>query len=511
MCKFIIIFAESTGLFRAFFKMVSIIIPIYNAEAYIGDTLRSVLASTYTNIEVVCMDDGSTDGSHHIVAEFAASDSRIRLLHQANAGVCRARNAAIGQARGELILPVDADNLIEPTFVERAVAAIEADPEVKVVAPRADFFEGRTGEWVLPPFTLNKLAHKNIMDTCALYRKSDWQRIGGYCEDIIAREDWEFWISMLKDGGKVMRLPNIELHYRIHRGSKRETDRQLKRHVIKVLNHRHPEFFEQELGGPLRYRRTWSKLINSIYRLFHPLRLHTTRNYAHWKLFTATLPYRFKHTDTGRVIYRGRNELREFNHEGQCVVVKEFCRPNLINRLAYGLLRKSKAQRSCEYAALLRQAGIGSPEPVSWCTVRNGLLLDKSYYVSVRSQLPYTYIDLMEGRIEHPDELLREVGRTAARMHQAGMIHRDFSRGNLLMGYVDGKPYIEVVDLNRIRFRQVSLAEGIENLQRLPATDNMKRLMAEGYAEITGADPEALLVLWPQTEAMDSKAAGVRS
>lgn len=490
--------------------MVSIIIPIYNAEAFLADTLRSVLATTYADFEVVCMDDGSTDRSRAIAEEFAATDPRVRVLHQANAGVCRARNAAVAAARGTLVLPVDADDLIEPTFVEHAVKALLADPEVKVVAPRADFFGERTGEWKLPPFSLHKLARKNILACCALYRRADWERVGGYCEEIIAREDWEFWISVLKDGGKVVRLPDIELHYRIRRGSKRAGDRRLKRHVIGVLNKRHPEFFERELGGPLRYRRTWSRLINGAERLLRPRRVEAAAEFATLRTFVATLPYRFAKTDTGHVIYRGRNELRRFACEGRQVVVKAFCTPNFINRIAYGFLRKSKAQRSFEYAALLRAQGIGSPAPVGWCTVRNGLLFGKSYYASLCSTLPYTYIDLMAGNVPQATELLREVGRTAARMHRAGMIHRDFSRGNLLVGMADGRPCVEVVDLNRIRFRKVSLAEGIKNFERLPATEAMKQAMAEGYAEIAGTPATMLLALWPETEDMNSQAAGQR-
>lgn len=67
------------------------------------------------------------------------------------------------------------------------------------------------------------------MDTCAVYRKSEWERIGGYCAEIVAREDWEFWISMLKDGGKVVKLPEIGLFYRVREQSKRVTDRLLKK------------------------------------------------------------------------------------------------------------------------------------------------------------------------------------------------------------------------------------------------------------------------------------------
>ena len=95
---------------------------------------------------------------------------------------------------------------------------------------------------------------------------------GGYCESIIAREDWEFWISVLKNGGKVVRLPEIGLYYRVRKQSKRVTDRDLKRHVIDTLNRRHPEFFERELGGPLRYHRSWSVWQNRISRLFRWLK-----------------------------------------------------------------------------------------------------------------------------------------------------------------------------------------------------------------------------------------------
>ena len=89
--------------------MVSVIIPVYNAEKYVAETLRSILQSDYRDIEVVCVDDGSTDRSAHEVEAVAQTDSRVRLLRQENGGVCRARNAAIAASRGKYILPIDAD------------------------------------------------------------------------------------------------------------------------------------------------------------------------------------------------------------------------------------------------------------------------------------------------------------------------------------------------------------------------------------------------------------------
>jgi len=476
--------------------LVSVVIPVYNMEMFLADTLRSVLASTYPRIEVIVVNDGSTDSSLLVAGKVAAADPRVRVVSQSNSGVCRARNTAIGLAAGEYILPVDADNLIEPTFIARAVEAIESRPGIKVVAPRADFFGDRTGEWRLPPFSLHLLARKNIMDTCALYRRADWERVGGYCEHIIAREDWDFWIAVLKDGGEVVRLPGIEMHYRIRKGSKRTSDRRQKRYVVGVLNRRHPEFFERELGGPLRFRRTWSVCLNRLYRLLHPRRIHLNGKYAHLDTFVRALPALFT-AGEGHVIHRGRNELREMHRDGLDLVVKSFRVPNLLNRIAYGLLRPSKARRSYDYAELLRKAGIGSPEPVAYYTERAGLLFSRSYYVSIKSRCPYTYVRLIGGGFPQQEQVLRAIARTAAAMHGNGWLHKDFSRGNILFRLSGDGAEVEIVDLNRIRFRRsVSLEEGCRNLaERLPATEEMFRILADEYARCRGAEPEECLRL----------------
>lgn len=488
--------------------MVSIIIPVYNAERYIEETVQSILKSTYTDIEVVCMDDGSTDHSLELLHKMAATDKRIVVLHQNNAGVCQARNAAIAASKGEFILPVDADDILLPHFIADAVEVLRTRAEVKVVAPTAEFFGERQGRWNLPPFDIKKEAHKNILACCAMYRRCDYDLTnGGYCSEIIAREDWDFWINMLKDGGEVVRLPQVGLKYRYHLNSKRKQDRHLKHHVIDTLNNRHPEFFEKWLSGPLHYQRSWSHCINLLQHLVCWRKVHTEAAFKQMHYFLCSLPTRFRFQNNGRIIYKGRNELRAFDTPAGCVIVKSFCVPNIINRIAYGLLRSSKAERSCQYAALLRSKGIGSPAPVGWCSVRHGLLFTKSYYASLKSELPYTYIDLIKGNIPHNEQpdYLRAVGHVAGKLHNAGIIHRDFSRGNLLLGKdADGNVRVEIVDLNRLRFHAIDINEGVKNFERLPATAEMQRYLAEGYAAERGFDVEECLRLWPVTEAMDS-------
>lgn len=248
--------------------LVSIIIPVYNMEAYLAETLDSVLQTTYSPIEVIVVDDGSKDGSAAIAENYAAKDERVCFFKQENAGVCRTRNHAVEEAKGKYILPVDSDDVLMPDFVTWAVGQLEGDDDIKVAVPGGEFFGNRQGRWRLKPFSLRALAHDNMIPCTSLYRKSDWERIGGYCETIIAREDWEFWINMLKDGGKVVQQDAVGLRYRIREGSKRITDRKYKHHVIDVLNKRHAEFFKRELNGPLRYQRSWSRFINFFANLF---------------------------------------------------------------------------------------------------------------------------------------------------------------------------------------------------------------------------------------------------
>ena len=98
--------------------MVSVIVPVYNIEPYLRKCLDSVLGQTYRNLEILVIDDGSTDASGTICDEYKSSDSRIRVLHQINKGLSEARNSGIDIATGDYILFVDGDDWIESNTVE---------------------------------------------------------------------------------------------------------------------------------------------------------------------------------------------------------------------------------------------------------------------------------------------------------------------------------------------------------------------------------------------------------
>lgn len=244
--------------------LVSVIIPAYNMESYVEECVESVLQSTYSPIEVVIVDDGSTDKTLKVLKELESKHDNIKVIAQSNMGVSFSRNNAINVANGELILPVDADDKIAPKYIELAVEQFLQDKTVKVVTAHGEFFGDRTGKWILPEFDRHLLARRNLISVCAMYRKSDWERVEGYCTYIKGLEDWDFWIAMLKDDGNVICLDMVGFYYRIRPNSKRIKDRKLKSSVVATLNERHYDFFQRELGGPLHVHRSWSRALNRL-------------------------------------------------------------------------------------------------------------------------------------------------------------------------------------------------------------------------------------------------------
>ncbi|MDP2338447.1 MAG: glycosyltransferase family A protein [Bacteroidota bacterium] len=251
-------------------SLVSIIIPCFNHEKYIEETIHSVSQSSYQPIEIIVVNDGSSDNSELVVKSLQKNFPSLTYIYQNNAGPAAARNRGIKEAEGNYILPLDADDLISADYIEKAVAVLDSNPQVKLVYCQAEFFGERQGKWKLPAFKIEKLVLDNMIFCSALYRKTDWQKAGGYDERMTwGWEDWEFWISMLKNGGEVVCLPITGFLYRVRKNSRRKsTDEDAKMKTINLINKKHQEFVYKYLNGPLHYQRSWSKKINWIKHFF---------------------------------------------------------------------------------------------------------------------------------------------------------------------------------------------------------------------------------------------------
>ena len=211
-------------------------------------------------------------------------------------------------------------------------------------------------------------------------------------------------------------------------------------------------------------------------------KVFTTPEFEAQQEFIASLPERFERGE-GKIIYNGRNQLREFTNNGVTMVVKSFCLPSFINRIAYGFLRSSKAQRSLEYAQLLLSKGIATPAPIGYVTERKGLLFGRSYYASLKSDYTHNFCDAVQPGVANRDKFLVAVAETTARLHECGFLHKDYSAGNILLRELpDGTVRVEIIDLNRIRFREIGLEEGCKNFERLPMNEEIVSVIAPPYA-----------------------------
>lgn len=190
--------------------LASVIIPAYNAERYLRQAVESALAQTHSNLEVVIVDDGSTDGTRRLADEIAATDPRVRVFTQENAGVGAARNRGIAEAHGEFLAPLDADDFWYPKKLERQIAALEERGERWGMAYCWSKSVDETGmetehlqHWPVQGDVFEALIYRNVVGNASvpLFRASALQKVGGYrtrAEQNGAQgcEDWDLTIRV---------------------------------------------------------------------------------------------------------------------------------------------------------------------------------------------------------------------------------------------------------------------------------------------------------------------------
>lgn len=200
---------------------LSIVIPCYNHGQYIEEALSSVRAANRQDLEVIVVDDGSTDLRTQQEMERLSHDRSLIVIRQANGGLAAARNAGVERAAADYILPLDADNRVRPAYIERGIEIMDSDPRVGVVYGDAEFFGSRSGIWRVGPFDRDRLLEWNYIDACAVIRKEVWTKNGGYRRGMPVQglEDWEFWMNTLSHGWHFRYVPEVMFDYRVMPGS----------------------------------------------------------------------------------------------------------------------------------------------------------------------------------------------------------------------------------------------------------------------------------------------------
>ena len=220
--------------------LVSVIIPVYNGEAFVVEAVNSALAQTYSNLEVVIVDDGSPDNAAKLVQTRYQDEARVRLVRQPNTGTAAARNTGIRYARGTLIALLDQDDRWLPEKLVRQVPLFD-DPQVGLVHTGGCVVDVETGRITSTYHAAEQLALPDLVRWCkvgcatTLIRRDVLDQIGLFNPDLGGVDDWDMWIRIAAAGYKVRGIAEPLVEIREHTDNQGKRFEQLYSRVLTVI------------------------------------------------------------------------------------------------------------------------------------------------------------------------------------------------------------------------------------------------------------------------------------
>ena len=304
---------------------VSVIMPAYNVAEYVGAALESALAQTFANLEVVVVDDGSSDATPAIAAEVAARDARVRVIRQENRGLAGARNRALAEAKADYFALLDSDDLWNSTFLEEQIAILRGRPHVSIVTGNARVLGGRLdGVPARPcpdtrpdPDLASILADEESVFIMTVFRRAVYDRIGGFDETMRTNEDFDYWIRAAAAGFVFARNDRPLGSYRRRPDSLSADEERMLRGILRVyakaadtfadrpreraIINRQAERFEQQLLRSqartalekLDFRGAASTL-DALHARCPAVSVGVARLMAHWTPTLLARAYRFR-------------------------------------------------------------------------------------------------------------------------------------------------------------------------------------------------------------------------
>ncbi len=194
--------------------------------------------------------------------------------------------------------------------------------------------------------------------------------------------------------------------------------------------------------------------------------------------------------DMGEVIYNARNILRRFSWEGVSVIVKKYKVPIFINRAIYGRLRKSKAHRSYEYASRLLSMNIRTPHPIAYIEEYKYGLLTDSYLATTEETFTHMMREfhLDTSLTDENKEVLQAFAAFTEKIHKCGVLHHDYSPGNIAFEHTENGIEFSLFDINRMDFGTISKRKCLANFCRLTPSTKILTYIGEKYATLRGWD-----------------------
>jgi glycosyltransferase involved in cell wall biosynthesis len=202
---------------------VSVVIPCYNLGEFLDEAVQSVLAQTYQDFEILIVDDGSTDeGTRTLLANYSRPQTRV--IRTENRGLPAAKNAGAAATTGPYLCMLDADDRLDPRYMETSVSALEQDATLAFVSHWLRTFGDERADWTPERCDFPALLDVNTVNGAALVRRTAFDAVGGFDESMRdGCEDWDFWISLVERGFTGRILPEMLFHYRRRTGSMSRT------------------------------------------------------------------------------------------------------------------------------------------------------------------------------------------------------------------------------------------------------------------------------------------------
>lgn len=206
-------------------KKVSIVIPYYNNNSTILETLESVFNQTYKNFEVLIVNDGSNEEAALYLNEIS-NKFELSILNQNNAGPSIARNLGAKNATGFYLLFLDADDLIDTTYLEKCINEFDKNPKLEIVYSKAKYFDYVNEDWNLPLLKFPEFLIDNCIYISALIKRDTFINLGLFDTNINFTEDWEIWMRIIKKYGEasVYRISETLFFYRKRKEKNSLTD-----------------------------------------------------------------------------------------------------------------------------------------------------------------------------------------------------------------------------------------------------------------------------------------------
>jgi glycosyltransferase involved in cell wall biosynthesis len=227
--------------------------PAFNVEPYIGEAIRSALAQTYADFELIVVDDGSKDGTAEVVRPFLESDPRVRLVQQSNLGLAAARNTALRAARGEFFALLDSDDVWDPAFLASQIAILDARPDVDIVTGNGWYLDGpKHGQLARPypdlrqdPNLASIIGDEWSVFIMSTFRRRVYTVVGPFDESMRSNEDYDFWLRAAIAGCVFLRNDKPLGHYRVRSDSLSASNVRMLRGILHVYSKLRPRIADR--------------------------------------------------------------------------------------------------------------------------------------------------------------------------------------------------------------------------------------------------------------------------